>query len=107
MSRKSRLSFLEQGVGLLVQYFGVDRVRAALAKVSNGAVEASEREPRRRSAEPSHQANPSMTSMLEQLRQNDEEKHRLLTEFYAHLKDRWVLPASQDIRHFAQLIGLK
>lgn len=108
MSRKPTLSFLENTVGLLVQHFGADRVRAALAKVSNGGmVEASEGQARRRSGKPDHQAKPSITSILEQLREKDEEKHRLLTDFYTRLKDRKVLPESQDIRHFAHIIGLK
>lgn len=107
MNRKSTLSFLENAVELLVQHFGVDLVRAVLAKVSNGAVAVSEGQASRRSSKPGHQANPSVTSTLEQLRQKDEEKHRLLTDFYTHLKDRKVLPESQDIRHFSQLIGLK
>ena len=107
MNQKSTLSFLENAVGLLVQHFGVHRVRTALAKVSNGAVEASEGQARNRSSKPGHQANPSVASTLEQLRQKDGKKHRLLTDFYSHLKDRNVLPESQDIRHFAQLIGLK
>src|SRR5207249_3633073 len=81
--------------------------RAALAKASNGAAEVSERQPRRRSSDAKYEANPTVTSMLQQLRQSDEEKHRVLTEFYGCLKDRSVLPDSQDIRHFAQLIGLK
>ncbi len=101
MNRKSRSSFLEEEVKLLVQYFGVDRVQTALSKVSNGAVEAPQRQSRRQSAEPDHQANPSVTSLLEQLRQMDEVKHRLLTDFYTQLKDKKVLPESQDIRHFA------
>jgi hypothetical protein len=105
MRRKSTSSFLEEGVGLLVQYFWVDRVRAALARVSNGPMEASEPQPRRRS--PDHQAKPSVTSTLEQLRQTDEEKYRVLTDFYTQIKDRKVLPEAQDIRHFAQFIGLK
>ncbi|HLN32630.1 MAG TPA: hypothetical protein VK395_33180 [Gemmataceae bacterium] len=107
MSRKSTSSFLEEAVGLLVQYFGVDRVRAALAKVRNGTVEGSDGQPRRPSSKPHHQANPSVPATLEELRQKDEEKHRLLTDFYTQLKDRRVLPEPQDIRHFAQIIGLK
>lgn len=106
MSRKSRSSFLEAEVGLLVQHFGVDRVRIALSKVSNDVIEAPE-SPDRHSADPDAQVNQSVTSTLEQLRQKNEEKHRLLADFYAQLKDKRVLPESQDIRHFAQLIGLK
>ena len=43
----------------------------------------------------------------DRIRREDEEKAHTLSEFYMHLKDRKVLPESQDIRHFAQLIGLK
>lgn len=107
MSRKSRSSFLEEQVRLLVQYFGVDKVWTALSKVSNGAVETPKRQSRRQPAEPDRQAKPNVTSMLKQLRQMDEEKHRLLVDFYTKLKDKKVLPETQDIRHFAQLIGLK
>ena len=45
--------------------------------------------------------------MLEQLRQEDQEKYRLLTAFFKRLKDKVVLPESQDIRQFAQIIGQK
>lgn len=107
MTRKARQSLVDEAVGLLVKHFGADRVRAALPKASNGAVRASEREPNSGSSRPDLQASPTVTSMLEQLRQTDEEKYRLLAGFYTQLKDRTVLPESQDIRHFAQLIGLK
>ncbi|HJX09854.1 MAG TPA: hypothetical protein VJ733_05075 [Candidatus Binatia bacterium] len=107
MTRKSRQSLVDEAIGLLVKHFGVDRVRAALAKASSGAVGAFEGQPRRGLRRPDLQASPTVTSMLEQIRQKDEEKYRLLAGFYAQLKDRRVLPESQDIRHFAQLIGLK
>ena len=107
MTRKSRQSFVDEAIGLLVKHFGVDRVGAALAKASSCAVSASEGQPRRSSGRPDLQRNPTVTSMLEQLRQKDEEKYRLLAGFYTQLKDRKVLPESQDIRHFAQLIGQK
>ncbi|MEI6153465.1 MAG: hypothetical protein WCQ90_05200 [Deltaproteobacteria bacterium] len=107
MSRKSRLSFLEEEVGLLVQYFGADRVQTALSKVSNGTDETPEHQPRRQPAERDRKAKQSVMSMLERIRQVDEEKHRLLADFYTKLKDKKVLPESQDIRHFAQVIGIK
>lgn len=107
MSKKSTSPFLEDMLGLLVQHFGADRVRAALAHVSNGAVEASEGQARRRFSNPGHQTNPSIASTLEQFRKKDGEKHRLLTDLYTRLKDGKVLPESQDIRQFAHLIGLK
>jgi len=107
MNRKSRASFLEAEVGLLVQHFGAERVRTALSKVSNDTIETPKSQSRRPSADLDSPANPSVTTTLEQLRQIDAEKHRLLADFYSKLKDRSVLPESQDIRYFAQLIGLK
>lgn len=107
MTQKISRSLVDEQVGLLVKHFGVDRVRAAFAKASNGAVGATEPQPHSRSSRTDLQATPTVTSMLEQLRQKDEEKYRLLAGFYVQLKDRTVLPESQDIRHFAQVIGLK
>ncbi len=107
MSRNSTQAFLDEAVGLLVQHFGIDRVRAALAKTSHSVVETFEGQVPRASSKPTHKAKPRLASTLEQLRQKDEESYRLLTDFYAQLKDRKVLPESQDVRQFAQLIGLK
>jgi hypothetical protein len=50
---------------------------------------------------------PTVADALELIRGSDPEKHRLLSEFLGHLKDRKILPESQDIRYFAHLIGLK
>jgi hypothetical protein len=107
MTRRSRQSLVDDQVGLLVKHFGVAPVRAALAKAANGAVTDSERQPRSRSSKPDRLANPTVTSMLELLRQEDEEKYRLLAGFYTQFKDKAVLAEAQDIRHFAQLIGRK
>jgi|GEM_PF-3308934 len=108
MTRKSRQSLVDDQVGVLVKHFGVTQVRAALAKAANGTVTASEGQLRSRSSKLNRQASPTVTSMLEQLRQeDDEEKYRLLAGFYTQFKDKAVLAEAQDIRHFAQLIGLK
>ena len=105
MNPKSKKPFVDEAVGLLVQHFGVDRVRIALAKVSDDAVKPPDSQPSQRSS--SHQANSSVTTALEQIRHKDDEKFHLLTDFYVRLKSRIVLPESQDIRHFAHIIGLK
>lgn len=107
MSRRSASSYVENTMGLLVEEFGIGRVRAALAKVSNGDANVFESHPRRQFGKPDKQAKSSVTSTLEQLREKDPERHRLLTTFYMRLKDKMVLPESQDIRQFAQVIGLK
>jgi hypothetical protein len=107
MSRKSTSMYVEDTVGLLVEHFGVGRVRAALAKVSHGSVEAFGVQPRRQGNKPDQHVNPSFPTILEQLRHVDSEKHRLIADFYMRLKEKAVLPESQDIRYYAQLVGIK
>ena len=106
MNRKSASLYLESSVALLVEHFGVSRVRAALDKVSTSSV-AEAKQTRRQSRKTDRPARPSVTSMLVRVRQEDQEKHRLLTAFFKRLRDKVVLPESQDIRQFAQIIGLK
>jgi hypothetical protein len=98
---------LEQEIALLVQHFGVARVRAALRRVSNGSDEEVQKPSRRSTPRDRASNHPSIVNGLELLRQGDPEKHRLLSEFLKQLKERKILPESQDIRHFAQIIGLK
>jgi hypothetical protein len=107
MNRKSPASFLEDMLGVLVQHFGIERVQAVLTKISNTGVELLRHQPQRPRIRAGQPINPSITIMLEELRQKDATKYRILKAFYADLKDRKVLPESQDIRQFAQLIGLK
>ncbi len=107
MSPKARLSFLENSVELLVQHFGVGSVRNALAKVSRRADNVSKSKSARHVEKPDRETNLSVTSTLEQIRERDMEKHRLLSSFYMQLIDKEVLPESQDIRQFAQLFGIK
>jgi len=107
MSHSSKSSFLDEAIGLLVQHFGIRRVRAALAKVAIGDDDEVQKSPRRYVSRDQKSARPRIANALELIRGSDPEKHRLLSEFLGHLKDRKILPESQDIRHFAQLIGLK
>jgi hypothetical protein len=107
MSQSSKSLLLEEEIGLLVKHFGVQRVRAALTKVSNEGGE----EPRELAwrVEPRNQKTVPITiaGTLESIRESDQEKYQLLSEFLRQLKDRQILPESQDIRHFAQIVGLK
>jgi hypothetical protein len=107
MSRSSKLLLLEEHIGLLVRHFGIRRVRAVVAKFpiegdeeartpSHRAVSSEQKQPRR-----------TVAYELEFIRDSDPEKHRLLSEFLSRLKNRDILPESQDIRHFAQMVGLK
>ena len=88
MSRKRSTFLLEEAVGLLVRHFGADRVRAALAKASHGADEASGRDDHPQADKRADRSAPNVTVTLEHLRQTDAAKHRLLADFYTHLKER-------------------
>jgi hypothetical protein len=107
MSHSSKSSFLEEAIGLLVQHFGIKRVRAALPEVAIGGDEETQKPPRRSVSCAQKPPRPPVANALESIRGSDPEKHRLLSEFLGHLKNREILPESQDIRLFAQLIGLK
>ena len=107
MTRRPRSSFLDEATKLLVEHFGVNSVRASLARVSNGAVGLTVEEVHRTTSRPSRKVNPSIVSLLDQLRSQDEIKHRLLSDFFSQLTSKKALPESQDIRYFAQLIGIK
>lgn len=106
MSHTWKSSFLEEITALLVERFGAERVRVALSKVSIRNDGDRQKPPKSlsRNQKPSH---PTIVNALELIRESEPEKHRLLGEFLSYLKNRTVLPESQDIRHFAQLIGLK
>ncbi|MGO9648212.1 MAG: hypothetical protein ACLPOO_09160 [Terriglobales bacterium] len=105
MSPSSKSRLLDDQLGLLVRHFGVRRVRSAVEKLSADGDEGANVIGRLPSARKPTQ--PTVLQALELTRGGDPEKHRLLSEFLVRLKDRTVLPESQDIRHFAQLIGLK
>jgi hypothetical protein len=107
MSQKLTSSFLQDEVRLLVEHFGVERLRAALARVSDGAAESPSIEVLPRSIKVKRQPTASVTSLLEDYRQKDMQKYHVLTDFYTKLKYREILPESQDIIHFSQLVGLK
>src|SRR5260221_4935772 len=107
MIQKSNQFLLEESLSLLVRHFGFDQVQRTLLKVSDSAVERTKDKNPRASSKRNQQTNPSITNTLEKLRQEDDEKYRLLLDFYLQLKDRKILPESQDIRQFAQIVGLK
>ncbi len=106
MSHSSKGLFLEEILALLVQQFGGEQVRLALSHVSVRN-DAGRQKPRKASSAIRQLGHPTIVSSLELIRKSEPEKYHLLGEFLTYLKNRTVLPESQDIRHFAQLIGLK
>ncbi|MGA2272538.1 MAG: hypothetical protein ABSH00_03220 [Bryobacteraceae bacterium] len=107
MSGISTAALLRDQIDLLVRHFGFERVRATLAKLSTQGDEGS-RAPMRKTV-PRGQTPVRITvaAAIESIRDSDPEKHRLLSEFLGRLMGRQILPESQDIRHFAQLVGIK
>src|SRR5712671_249791 len=104
-TQPSNHNYLKSLNSFLVRH--LEMVNAALAKVSTGGAKEPQ-EPWRKTVS-RHQTPPRSTiaNALELIRESAPEKHRLLSEFASQLNDRKILPESQDIRFFAQLIGLK
>jgi hypothetical protein len=101
-------SFLTEQIELLVRHFGVKRVQGAIAKFK---LQSEEQPPqaagRKDVARSQRPIRANGASAIDSIRQGSPEKHSMLSEFLIRLKDRRVLPESQDIRYFAQEIGLK
>lgn len=107
MKNRPKPSLLEDALGLLVQHFGVERVRSALAKVSvKGADELRDTKPKPIPTQ-LRVSGETVSHALESIQGAEPDKHRLLSDFHNLLNVRGSLPDPQDIRHFAQLIGLK
>lgn len=107
MNPKRTPPLLKEAVELLVKHFGIDRVQAALAKSKDSFSKATLLQLPPIPKKSNHKLGPNITDTIERFRQTDEEKFYLLKTFYMNLKDATVLPESQDIRQFAQDIGLK
>jgi hypothetical protein len=95
-------------MGLLIRHFGADVVRSSLKR----ELERQSNTHRIMSRKPSpstgkQQTTTPVTVALALLRERDAVKYRLLEEFYFRLRRGTILPDSQDIRYFAQLVGIK
>jgi hypothetical protein len=107
MRHSPKSLLLEDEIGLLVRHFGLEQVRAVVAKFSIRGSEEPHALPRNTVRSDRKPGRPTIVNALELVRGSDPEKYRLLSEFLTRLRDREILPESQDIRHFAQLVGLK
>lgn len=107
MSRTSNQSLLNESIALLVRHFGVQRVQAALTKISRHSLEAADDQSGRTSKEVRRKLQPGVGAALEQLEHEDEPKYSMLNGFYNRLKRKEILPQPEDIRQFAQMIGVK
>jgi hypothetical protein len=107
MTKQSIEVFVDELVRLLVEHFGLDLVRASLARLSIRARRTTPSSQGSASAQPNRKRSTIVPDMLEQLQHEDAAKHGLLAGFYDQVRDKTVLPEPQDIRYFAQVIGLK
>src|SRR5258706_9629234 len=107
-SRSRKSALLEDSVALLVQHFGAEAVRKALARATSNGVEAEPQTPSRYGLfRDPKMTTPTITETLDLVRESDAEKYALLDTFYRQLTAGNVLPESQDIRQFTQRIGVK
>jgi hypothetical protein len=107
MNTSPRQSLLTEQISVLVRHYGIERVRKAVAKVPHEDGEELRRPARKNGARSQERIRPNGISGIESIRETHPEKHRLMSDFVLRLKSRQVLPESQDIRYFAQIIGLK
>jgi len=102
MKTFSKISFLEEIIDLLVRHYGAARVQAAIKKIAQSSPG-----PNKMNKPSARNKGPIILQALEQIREREREKYQLLSDFLRRLDDRSILPESQDIRYFAQLLGLK
>jgi len=107
MNPRSRSLLLSEEIDLLVRHFGIQRVRAAVAKASIAGEEKPSVATRKNTSRGKESIRANGTNIIESIREPDPEKYHLLSEFFLRLKARRILPESQDIRYFAQKVGLK
>ena len=106
MSSKPTSTYLQETIDLLVEHFGIGRVRLALARVARGDRRLAKSHGDRPAAS-RRSIVPNVLTLLDELRARDPSKNQLLAQFYERLKRKNVLPESEDVRQFANLIGLK
>ena len=106
MNQKRSSTFLEDAISLLIEHFGVDQVATALTKVSK-QYKTPNKQLNSSSSKIGNKKKKNILSELSQIQEHDKKKHHILNNFYEDLKNKRVLPESQDILQFAQIIGLK
>ena len=98
---KVRSSFVDESIRLLVDHFGIERVRNSVMRLAGAQDSRSLARPG--AVRKSAPRGPSIGDVIESVRGGDPEKYALLTEFQGQLARREVLPESQDIRQFAKI----
>lgn len=107
MSKPAQSIELDQDVRLLVKHYGLERVRASIARIAKDCRSGSGVEHNRTVVASRNGTKATIVDDLENLKGKDAEKYRILCLFYADLKAGKILSASQDVRFFSQMIGLK
>jgi hypothetical protein len=107
MTLATNSSYLKETIELLIYHFGEDAVLAALADVSTHPLKKRVKPLRKSNNKNQKPTTQTIAGALESIREQNPEKHRLLSEFLSDLAARRTLPQAEDIRYFAQGAGLK
>ncbi len=105
MSGFSQTKYLEDQLRLLVNQFGGDKVQRAFAKIRPDDNNVRKESPRNNGVK--HPSRSDLRSLMKTLRVSDAVRHQLLSDFLKKLEARIILPESQDLYLFAQIVGLK
>lgn len=106
MSNPSK-SLLEEQIALLVKHFGRRRVQAAIAKLVGGKNTEAPAPTARPNVYFRRLTGPPISNALGSIRDAEPQKYDLLSDFLVRLRARQILPEAEDIRYFAQSLGLK
>jgi hypothetical protein len=107
MKHFSTPALLNDIVGALIQHFGPQAVRASVERAMQKSGKVPYAGTRKGSSSTHKRSTTPVTIALALLRERDASKYHLLEDFYFRLRRNTVLPDSQDIRYFAQLVGIK
>jgi len=107
MKQSSKSQLLEEEIHLLVKHFGAQRVRSVVDKLTDNEGIQPRSTNRRRPPSNVRPMQPNVTARLEMIRETDPERYHLLANFHTALNDHGILAEPQDIRQFAQIVGLK
>lgn len=104
MNRFSQTKYLEEQLQLLVDQFGCDKVQRVFAKIRPDDNDLKKESPSNNSVK-SYRSD--LQTLMETLKASDPVRRELLLDFRKKLEERVILPASEDLRWFAQVVGLK
>ncbi len=106
MSQEPVVARIDRTIRALVSAYGPEQVLAAVERITAGSVAAGGKF--RPLSGSSREASPvpSISRSLAMLKESDANRYELLSRFLIRVNDRDVLPEAQDLRFFADRVGL-